>query len=617
MKPIFLPLLILFSVSVWAQNTTNEDCEILKITNFAGLTGFENAVEMTFPGNVEFSKIVYTYSFQKFPKKIVDSISFDGLNIGREELKKRLNYKGKPTSSLLNVVSTQNVLKFYIDRLDKKKKKAEFNWKEVGVGQPQIYSSRKQKKSKLHKRRYNKWLLKEVTIYAKKLPEWFNEKNPEEAFPQLSIENLLLGFPEKEIGRDGLASNDGIKPRVTMSNIQNVHFIKVSQPSSADRENCNDIGYKYKDTAYELYEKLLKIEKGSSLLDIEFFNKNGKYQEDYMACKPLIEVMFHVPIKTVKPQYEVVDYGVAVRDTIISTIKLLPEPVVTKCEFGTISCGRVDINFTPEQRITSIYRNEQYRIIDNNAIKDTILVVRREPLFSTADTVVAYIEDVEIRPEHEASFRKANYQKGGNQISITNLDTGSYFLKINWKLNGIEIDTTVFTNTKALDIEKNIKEVLCTDTIFFTIDPGGTAPPGFSLSTTPMERKCLTLGGDKNCDDEVTSIYVGSTTSRFLVVGLDRAEMGEHTPEELIDFDRNGKLVPFTNEEEKIKNINCKKCEQYEENEILWNGIQMGGILIFDLKKIKTNTISFKAELLKDDGPINLYYQYISLTPNG
>jgi hypothetical protein len=610
--------------------TQNKDFEILKIKNCAGQTGAENAVKVNFPGDIALSKIIYTYSYEKFPEDIyIDTLTLDELNLG-ERKSESLFYKDKRTSSVFRVERTKDrVFKFSVYRLDKKKKKSKFDWGKLG--QPKIYSAKLEKKKKKSKRKYSKWLLKEVTIYAKEVPKWFEKKEPLALHPQLSIENLLFGFAESNLGRDRKAANDGVEPHLFMSNLYNVKAIKVAQPSSAERENCGAIGFRYNNVEYKQQPgKFLGFEEGKSKLDIQFFNDNGYYEEDHLVCQPKVGLIFQVPNKEIKAEYEVIRNGWAIYDKDeTATVVEYTEPVKVKeesCKRGTKACGSVEFAFTPQVRKTEIHRNVQYRLLKNTSSGvDTILVMEREPVVDMVLYDTAYIADVEIKASNESSYwnleknpnyNGAQYTRTGNkQINISKLNAGGYDLKVVWELAGIDIDTTVFSSLGDIDIKKYEDTITYIDERHIDIiDEGGKAEPAFLLFNTQVEDKCLSTNArDPKCKRTV-SIPLRQD-ARYLIVGLDRTEL-DIEPSKIVGFGRNGELLDFNVNGGRFKNNGCKFCEQYRENVINWNGSnKLDGVLVFDLAKIGGSSISFEARKLSGDSSVSVFYQYITLTP--
>ena len=625
MKTICLPLLILFSFVGWSQENAEDGYEILKITNFAGQTGIKNAVKINFPGKVELSRIEFSYSFQKFPESLSETIPYDKDFTSVESTKKKeLVYNEKSTSTVFKVKHIDpQTIEFYIELLDKNKKKARFNWEEIE--QPKIYPNKKQKEKKpRHKRRYNKWLLSDLTIYAKEKPAWFDKKDPRAPYPKLSIENLLLSFSE---------SKRSIAPHVIFNNLQNVESVKISQPSSADLVNCTKFKYKYNGEDYE-FERVLKIDEGNSNLDFEFLNNNGVYEEDYLTCQPKIDLMFLVSDSVIPPPLEVVDADWwRVHNTTLTTVEHT-DPVKTKeegCKCGTKGGGSVEVGFIPQQRKTEIYRNIQYRIIKNNSTKEIIPVIQREPIFEISRTDTAFITDVEIKLRHQSEvsywnlekkprYQRAQYKKTGNrQINIDSLDSGIYDLKVSWKLKGIDIDTTIKIPSgdveilKKIDsiihVSKKIDSITYVDEIPFTITPGGKCGPKYTLQATHMEKKCLTLKGDEGCTKSI-SIDASQGTSKYLLIGLDRGDLGRNKLEDIINSNVYGEPEEFT-----IKAINCIDCEKYEKNDVEWNGAKLNQHILIDLDKLgRKKPIVLTADILEGDGPLDVFYQFISVS---
>ena len=637
MKPICLVLLVFFYITGWSQENANEDYEILRITNFAGQTGMKNAVKINFPGKVELSRIVFSYSFKKFTDSPpeYDTIFFSNFfDVNKKIPKsKRLRYKkGTLTKTELNVLRTESTLQIYIEELDNQKNKASFDW--GVIGQPKIYPYKKQNHTKRRKRKFNKWLLKEVTIYAKKLPDWFDKKDPETPYPRMSIENLLLGFPDKKMSKDRIVNNNGIAPQLIISNLREVKSFKVIEPSSAEMANCSDMKYKFEDKEYSdtEFEKLFTIDEGSDILNIEFFNARGKYEEDYVTCKPMIELMFFIPNKVIPPPLEVVDYGWRVWDTTITTVERT-DPVKTKeegCKCGTKGGGSVEITFNPQQRQTKIYKNIQY-IIKNNSANEIIPVIQIEPVYELTQTDTAYITDVEIKLRHQSEksywnleknprYQRALYKKTGNrQINLDSLDSGIYDLKVSWKLKGIDIDTTIKTFSGDIDYSKKIDSIIhvykkidsitYVHSIPFTITPGGNCDAKFTLQGIPKDPKCLSFKDHKGCSKSIL-IDPNQESSRYLLIGLDKEDIGRYELNKIINSNVYGQPEDFT-----IKPINCIDCQKYEKNDVLWNGAKINQHIVIDLDKLgRKKPIVLRADILENDGPLDVFYQFISVS---
>lgn len=623
MKQLHLILFVLFPLLGCTQDKI-DDYEILKITNFAGLTGKKNAIEISFPDKLDLSKIVYSYAYKKYPNDIKsDTLLFNGISF----VQKKLKYKEKRTASVLSVKQYDpETLRFYVESLDKKNRKARFDWGDLK--QPKrLYPSKKQHKKKKHKKRYNKWLLKEVTIYSKKIPTWFDEKDAAALNPTLRIENLLFGFAQKG-KKNTVGDNKGVAPRLLISNLAKVQAVKVFQPSSADVENCNLLGYRWNDRDYTFNDdRLLPIKINNGDFEIEFYNKRGTYEQAHLSCKPKIEFLFQVANKKLPPpDLETSKNGFAMRDTVEIIQEHAVSSEVTPCKYGVYSCGQIVFSYSPEIRQTTLYCNEKYKITRHNDLKDIIYTLAEKAIVDTIIVDTFTLVSVQLK-YNNGRYKEVDFKRGTNGITLPNLDSGEYDVKLFWEMKSIEIDTTIYFSSKKDAMKcfqsirkENYKPKIRVDSFYFKIEEGGGRPNLFNIDFAQgLSEKCLTMAEmdqDRNKDCSKDKITISARDrGRYLAISLNRDELTKLDPSNVVSADFKGNPADFQSNGGKVKFINCEACKEHKKNKIYWGAKKQNivqGILVFDLEKMG-NSLRLTAITLENDGPITIYYQFMSI----
>jgi len=602
---------------MWLQNPPTPDAyQVLRINNFAGLTGEKNAVSITFPDALEFSKI--DFSYEAMGKEIQkNSIEFKH---GHKHISSGFRFGNDVSETKLKVVVSGRTINFSIDTLGKH----EFDWGDIKPPK-KTYKLAREKKEENN----NKWLLKELIIYVEDKPKWLEAIDSSSAYPKLVIENLLLGYREKDWFFKKTAMNDGIAPTLILNDFSETTAFRVSRPIEAD--NCGILGIAYNGNVQEDKElgKAIPVEDvdGMRSLRIDFFNRDAYYGKKNFTCAPKIEIIFEVPEQVIPPKK--LPLGIYECDSTFvinnqgDTTARYPEPYykstviqpfsiessITNCPCGTIG-GDALFKFTPQ-----ILKVDKYhKCIERKKGEDETY---------TTDSLETLISEGEMPVAYTAQVRKKIIAEDTSYLEIDTiaiLNNNTVFVRnIDKFKNGISPG-----NYSLELISKKTKKVIYEEP--FVINRGSKCPEQYVISErTPIVDNCLSTVRYEDkyipCQASVTSIPI-LKDKRFLIVSLDPEDITKLEDVDVISFDINGGLIDFKNG--RTKPTNCGECKVYKNNNLFWSFSKLkegftgknrlDQPLIFDLEKVGKKNIFFGLTKSKEDKPVNVYYQYISLT---
>ncbi len=636
MRIALIILLLIIPSITWTQPTTN-DYQILKINNFAGLAGKNNAITITFPDILSCSKVVFSY------KALNKEVRYDSIDFKTYQNDYRNSdnfiFDETPSKTKLRAYASEKTVKIYLDNL--------------GGNQFDLGDLKQPKKA-------NIWLLKELIIYSTEKPSWFNSKEYFN-YPELTIENLLLGYREKGIWPKKIGFNDGIAPKLILNDFSNAASIKIIRPVEA--ENCGTIGITCNGNIQKDKElgKIIALEDGQKSLRIDFFNSDAYYQKKKSTCTPKIELVFAVPEKVIPLEQlplEVFECdSTYVRNSKgQKTNRQIPKPYnknitvtqpfsldesnITACSCGTRG-GNALFKFTPLIVKIEKYHKCKQRIEGINTLYDTINIdIPISEIEDTTNYSVQIKEKVGLGRQSDTSYTKTDSMIITSSTidsflytSITPFNNNTVFVRSANRFKDGLTPKSYFLQI----ISKEDNKIVHTEP--FIIDKGGKcAEPFIIAEKTPINNKCLSTVKQEDkrlpCQTEIISISKKEADGkRFLVVSLDSERLANLEDADIISFGFDNQLLKFKNDKAKKdiktnKTLACGTCEAYKNNDIVWNYnykainqysrskyindfIQP---LVFDLDKIGNNEkIYFKLNKSKNDEPVNLHYQFISV----